>query len=141
MNTERAARLRSEGYSWAQVAKKMNTTVFKLRKAWALAGLPPDHSYQMRRRRNRVTPEKIARARALREQGIRWKVIARQVGMHISNLHLHVYTPREAPSAQVLEAVRLRALGNRWKEIGRLVGVDANYLAHQIRKYKTAGVL
>lgn len=132
MNLDRIVELRKEGYAWPAIAKKMKSTVYKVRKTWD-AVLPPDRSYRSNRRSNMVTLKKIAKAIELRAEGVQWKVIARTLNVGISCIQKAVYmtqTPKE-PTAEVLKANELRAQGLAWKGIGREMDEDPSKLANQ----------
>lgn len=133
MNLNKIVELREVGYSWPDIAKKMKSTVFKVRKAWD-AVLPHDTTYRSKNRDNGVTPKKIDKAIALRAQGEKWKVIARTLNVGLCCIQRAVYMTQcpKAPSPEVNKAIELRAQGMGWKEVGRAMGADHSKLSNRV---------
>jgi len=141
MNLDRAQRLRQEGHSWNSVARLLRTTIYKLKKAWMEAELPPDNKYRARKRKGGATQEMLEKAELLRSQGVRWKTIAERLDVDLGCLEKLIYKPRRPPSAQVISARNMRKQKARWKEIGRLLGRDPLSIQAEVNRYVRSGVI
>lgn len=78
---ERGAQLRKEGLPWEQCGEKLGVNYKSLRSAMGRKGIKAEGKPP-----RLATPELVARARALRAQGVCWKLVERELGVNFKTL-------------------------------------------------------
>lgn len=85
--------LRAYGFSWDECSDMLSEKKHSLRAALMRAGIPMTGLHG---RPVTATPELILKARELRAQKVRWKVVERQLGVNWLTLARHVYAEDKA---------------------------------------------